>query len=250
MSRLRPAVVTVGDELILGELQNANNQEWMFQLFQHHHCPAEIGLTLPDELKVIARWIRELKKRNYFPIFVSGGIGGTHDDCTREGIAKGLGVSLTRHEDCYQQLAKRYQERFNLERQRMAWLPEECALIPNPYGAPGFQARGVYGFPGFPKMLQAMAPACLEALLQQTPPPEWLQEEVSFDLSEGQISRVVEDFAQAWPKVRLGIYADAKSTSPRVTLRLRYLKTHPEALTAFHEMIRDFRDLKPEKKVL
>ncbi|MGK5092954.1 molybdopterin-binding protein [Deltaproteobacteria bacterium TL4] len=242
LNAINPAVVTVGDELILGELEN-NNLYWMFQLFQSQHCPADLAVTLPDKTTTIATWLRQLRDSGHFPIFVSGGIGGTHDDCTREGIAEALNVPLVQHDECFKVLEERYQGRFNTQRQRMAWLPEGCELIPNPYGAPGFHLNGIYGFPGFPKMLHAMAPPALTELLANSDLQQWLMEEIYLPLSEGQIAAEVEQFSKNWSSIRLGIYADSKSVKPHVTLRLRYPHTQTEVLEVFRQMVQEFKKL-------
>ncbi len=152
---IRPAVVTVGDELMFGERPN-DNQQWLLEALQERGHPAELALTLPDAVAIIAVWLRTLLREHCFPVLVSGGLGGTHDDCTREGIANTLQVPLTRHHDCFEILAAKYGEQFTAGRQRMAMLPEGCELIANPIGAPGFFLAGVYAFPGFPNMLRPM----------------------------------------------------------------------------------------------
>jgi molybdopterin-biosynthesis enzyme MoeA-like protein len=243
MKSFQPAVITVGDELILGERQN-ENERWMLQVFQEHHFPALISVILPDDVKMIANWIKRLKEDQYFPIFISGGLGGTHDDCTREGVAQGLGLKLERNEACYQELKAYYKDKLNEQRERMAWLPKGCDLISNPFGAPGFSLNGIFAFPGFPKMLQSMVPNVLSHIAGEKEPEKWQCEEISLPLSEGDIAIPVEQFSQTWPNVRLGIYANAKTNERIVTLRLRYLKNEPEALAAFQQMVHQFENIR------
>ena len=104
-SQLSPAVITVGEELVWGELANGN-QQWMLQWLKEQDQPAGIAMTLPDHQDTIAKWLRELHKE-FSPLIVSGGIGGTHDDCTRQAIAQSLGIPIIRHPECYSILVKR-----------------------------------------------------------------------------------------------------------------------------------------------
>jgi len=146
---LKPAVVTVGSELVYGERDN-DNQQWLLRKLWDNAIPAALSLSVGDDETLIAAQIARLHEEGYFPILVSGGIGGTHDDVTRQGIAAGLERPPVEHEECRSILAEKYGDRFTPQRQRMAELPEGAVLIDNSLGAPGFHCQGVYGFPGFP----------------------------------------------------------------------------------------------------
>ena len=89
-------MVTVGDELVLGERGNENSR-WMSEWLKLNLRPGGVQLSLPDDVETIAQWLKQLVRKNHVPVLVAGGIGGTHDDCTRTGIAQALGVPLTRH---------------------------------------------------------------------------------------------------------------------------------------------------------
>ncbi|HEY5789328.1 MAG TPA: molybdopterin-binding protein, partial [Gammaproteobacteria bacterium] len=55
----RPAVVTVGDELVLGE-RDDGNRRWLLAQLQAHGHPAEIALSLPDDVALIGYWVAAL----------------------------------------------------------------------------------------------------------------------------------------------------------------------------------------------
>jgi len=57
---LKPAVVTVGNELTFGERRNGN-QEWLCQELFKRGSPAAVVLSLPDDIETIAHWIAQLK---------------------------------------------------------------------------------------------------------------------------------------------------------------------------------------------
>ena len=215
-----PAVVNVGDELAFGEKRNGN-QEWMLECLWRRRHPARVALTLADDVEVIATWVRLLRQAGHDPILISGGIGGTHDDCTREGIARGLGVALERHAECYRLLEQRYAERFTPQRQRMAWLPAGCRLLANPLGAPGFCHQGVYAFPGFPNMLHPMLETLLEHILPASPEPHWTVLEAVLAVGEGDIAMEVEAFSRETPGARVGIYPSTRRARRETTVRIR-----------------------------
>ena len=237
---IQPAVVTVGDELIFGEHQN-QNQCWLLQRLWDKGYPARVAITLPDAVDIIAFWLRQVLQAQYYPVLVSGGIGGTHDDCTREAVARALGLPLVRHEDCFDILAAKYGERFSSGRQRMALLPAGCELIANPIGAPGFAIRGIWAFPGFPGMLQPMVLQVLEGIFSGPPASPWCIREVTLPVSEGDIAWVIESFADKHRQARIGIYPHARKFRQEVTVRLRCPSEAGEIISAFDNLIQEFK---------
>ncbi|MEJ5300874.1 MAG: molybdopterin-binding protein [Thermodesulforhabdaceae bacterium] len=222
-SMLKPAVVTVGNEIIWGERPD-DNRLWMLNELRLQGLSANIAVSLPDDEEIIGQWIGELKAYQCSPIFVSGGIGGTHDDRTRQGVAIALGKQLIKHEECFRILAEKYGSRFTEQRQRMAWLPEGSSLIPNPIGAPGFMVDNIFCFPGFPEMLKPMFQWVFHEILAKNlaraplVTKEWL-----LPISEGEIGELIENFARQHPEAYIGLYPHIiKGTKQQVTVRLRY----------------------------
>ncbi|GAB4350136.1 MAG: molybdopterin-binding protein [Gammaproteobacteria bacterium] len=239
--RFRPAVVTVGSELVYGERRN-DNQEWLLRELFERGIPAEIAVSLGDDEALIAAEIRHLVESGYRPVLVSGGIGGTHDDVTRQGVAAGLGVPLVEHPECRRILAEKYGEHFTPQRQRMAELPEGSDLIANPLGAPGFHCRGVYGFPGFPNMLQPMARSVLDALLEGGTAESLRIRDYLLETSEGAIAPRLEAFQNRHPEVSIGIYPSTTRFRREVTVRLRYPGGSESIVDDFEALIQALRE--------
>ncbi|SFM41440.1 competence/damage-inducible protein A [Thermodesulforhabdus norvegica] len=235
---MKSAVVTVGNELIYGE-RSDDNRTWMLSILKEKGLPAGLALTLPDDENSIALWINVLKDKGYGPVFVSGGIGGTHDDRTRQGIALGLGRPLICHEECFKILQKRYGRNFSEQRQRMAWLPQGSMLIPNEIGAPGFYVDEVYAFPGFPEMLRPMFIWVLDRLVKR-PGERWLVREWHLPLSEGVIAADVERFVEKHPALSVGLYPHIGEKGSEVTVRLRFRPGDEKAVEEFTALIETY----------
>jgi len=118
---------------------------------------------VPDDAAAIARAVEELLGRGEL-VLVSGGLGPTADDVTREGVAQALGRKLVRDQGLLAALAERYRR---LGRPmpaiaaRMAELVEGCQVLPNPRGtAPGMWldvgAKAVVLLPGVPEELETI----------------------------------------------------------------------------------------------
>ncbi len=233
----KPAVVTVGQEVLYGERAN-DNLTWLLRTFVSFGHPAVVAMVLPDDERIIGDHIAILVHHEYRPIFVSGGIGGTHDDRTRQGIALGLGRPLVRHEECFQRLARRYGRKFTEQRQRMAWLPEGAALIDNPIGAPGFSVDFIYAFPGFPEMLHPMAQETLTRLFGPAVSVGTQVLELTLGVSEGVIAEEVERFALEHPNVQIGLYPSLNPQGATVTVRCRHLNATPKEWAAVEDFLR------------
>lgn len=105
---VKPAVVTVGDEIVSGERQNNGNERWLLsQLYERGH-QADVAIQLRDDADQIGEYISMLQSKGHYPIMIAGGLGGTHDDKTREGVGIGLGLPIETHPECDAILAARY----------------------------------------------------------------------------------------------------------------------------------------------
>lgn len=121
-----------------------NNERWLTAQLTARGHSARVVMQLPDDASVIGHWLASLLSSGHTPILVAGGMGGTHDDKTREGVALALALPLERHAECDSILAAKYAVAadglgYTEERQRMAMLPRGAELVPNPIGAPGWR---------------------------------------------------------------------------------------------------------------
>jgi len=220
---------------MLGEKRNTN-QEWMLRRLWELNHPALVSLSVGDDPAQISDWIRHLGYSGHGPILVSGGIGGTHDDRTREAIAIAFDLELTRHSECFKILSARYGDTFTSQRQRMAMLPAGAELINNPHGAPGFCIGNVYAFPGFPNMLQPMMNEVLARILPFDP-TQWQTIEARLASPEGDIAMEIEEFGTAHPQWRIGIYPSTKNFRRETSVRIRYPADSPQAVPVIERFL-------------
>jgi nicotinamide-nucleotide amidase len=159
---MRAELLAVGDELLFGDIVNGNAAYLGRQL-------ADVGVTIThsvvigDDIETIADAIRTALSRAD-AVVMTGGIGPTQDDLTREGIALAAGVEIKRDDFLEGQLRRRFRD---LGRNvpdmnyRQADLPVGAVPLPNEKGtAPGVKMEllgGVaYAMPGVPHEMHAM----------------------------------------------------------------------------------------------
>lgn len=96
--------------------------------------------TVRDDLDAIEDCVRQALRRVDL-VFVSGGLGPTVDDITRDAVARAVGRTLVLDEVYSAVLAGKYASvgrAYNEPAQRQAWVAEGAAVLPNPVGsAPG-----------------------------------------------------------------------------------------------------------------
>lgn len=166
---MRVEIVSVGDELLSGTIVNGN-AAWLGETLTAAGFDVDRGATVGDATTDIvavvsaAGWHADA-------VVVTGGLGPTSDDRTREALATCAGVPLVRDEVAERRIRGFYdapgRPRMRTESLRMADVPSGATLLPNPVGsAPGLlveiEGRPVYALPGVPAEMRAIT---MEAVL-------------------------------------------------------------------------------------
>ena len=84
------AILTIGNELTSGDVADTNGS-WLASRLERIGVRVAILAAVPDEIDAVARFIRREAPEADF-VLVTGGLGGTPDDLTREAIAAAFGV--------------------------------------------------------------------------------------------------------------------------------------------------------------
>src|SRR6266576_3836177 len=105
---MRAAIINTGTELLLGDVQDAHLAFIAREIFPLG-LRIEERRTVPDS-KAIQHTLVELFPRCEI-LFVTGGLGPTTDDITREMIAESLGLELRQDPQLLASLQKRLQIR-------------------------------------------------------------------------------------------------------------------------------------------
>jgi len=152
---MRAAVVTVGDELLVGETVNTN-AAWLGQQLRDRGVTVERMTVVPDRTADIARVVNE-HHADYDAVIVTGGLGPTHDDVTIDGVAAAFGRDVVESEEVLAWLA----EHGGYSREDLAEgtgeVPEGSRPLTNHEGvAPGCVVENCYVLPGVPSEMKRM----------------------------------------------------------------------------------------------
>ena len=150
------SIIIIGNEILSGRTQDKNISVLSKWLNKRGIMVNEVRI-IQDDINQIIQSVRELKHK-YKYVFTTGGIGPTHDDVTAEAIATAFNQKYIYHKKAYKILEDYYTKKeFNDGRKKMAKMPENAKLIPNPKTfAAGFYVDNVFVLPGVPEILLAM----------------------------------------------------------------------------------------------
>jgi nicotinamide-nucleotide amidase len=163
---VRVETLAVGTELLLGDIVNGN-AAWLGRELAAHGFDVVAGAAVGDNIDRIADAIRDALARSD-ALIITGGLGPTQDDLTRDAMALVAGVGLARDQAIVAALEQRARGlgRDLPERNlRQADVPVGAAVLDNDRGtAPGLQmdvtdhggTGVVYALPGVPHEMTAM----------------------------------------------------------------------------------------------
>ena len=219
------AIVTIGNELLSGDVTNTNGS-WLAKRLEAAGVDVRLMAVLPDEIGTIADFLR-----THGPavdvVLVTGGLGGTPDDVTREALAATFDVPQVE----YPEVAAALRARFRGDPDYVtpwACLPEGSRPLENPLGgAPGFAVGNVYVLPGLPSEMEAMYELVEAELAGGAPIESWRR---TYATTESRIVDVLRELERRHPDVRVGSYPSFGPGGSKVEVVLK--SANPAALAA------------------
>lgn len=227
MARKRCEILCVGTELLLGDVLNTNARYLAQEL-------SALGLDLyyqtvvGDNERRMEEALRQALIRSDF-LLITGGLGPTSDDITKEVVARVFDRPLYMDEESlntlksFYETARRPMPRNN-EKQALA--PEGAIILENPQGtAPGYivedeSGRAAILLPGPPREMKAMFQAKVVPYLRQFSQGLLLSRMVRvIGLGESRMAEMLEDLIVEGVNPTLAPYARDGEAYVRITAR-------------------------------
>jgi nicotinamide-nucleotide amidase len=221
-------IVTIGDELLRGEIVDSNKSFLSERLLQLE-LESTRHVTVADEPAAIEEVLQDAAQRARV-VLVSGGLGPTRDDITTEVAARTFGRVLVRDAQALEDIRSFFAQlgrEMSPNNAKQADFPEGADILRNPLGtAPGFMldAGGALLFfmPGVPRELYRMldnevlprirarlgTTGVLRASLLRT-----------FGIGESSLDRLVDDLVRDDPDTQLGFRTQFPDNLLRVVVR-------------------------------
>lgn len=163
-------------------------------------------------------------------VIITGGLGPTADDMTREIIAHTAGVKLERRDDCWQALLKRLGARAYGANEKQALIPQGFDVIENKNGtAPGFYGYAgstlLISLPGPPREMSPMFYDTVLPLIRKKldKKEEEREEYSSFITAEAKLEELCEEadpsltWATRFQDYKISLYVSGKSAEERAS---------------------------------
>jgi len=157
------AILTIGDELLQGFTVDTNSS-WLGTTLLPYNIKISKKVAVGDNLNDIISETQIILDDNYDFLFVTGGLGPTHDDITKEAFRQFLNDELVFDEIYYNQLKHHFEKRsikMPESNRSQAMLLKTADAIPNENGTAlgmHFLIKGTHTFvmPGVPGEMHNM----------------------------------------------------------------------------------------------
>lgn len=228
---MQAEVIAIGDELTSGQRLDTNSQ-WLAQQLGEIGVPVMFHSTVGDDLAANIRVFREAIQRADL-IVVSGGLGPTADDLTRQALADAVGLPLVQDDTALEHIRALFAQRkremppANLVQ---AQFPQGSRVVPNPHGsAPGIDldvprseqgAARVFCLPGVPAEMKEMWEATVApAISALQPEPRIIRHRQirCFGVGESDLEAMLPDLIARKREPLVGITVSQATITLRVT---------------------------------
>jgi nicotinamide-nucleotide amidase len=229
-------VIAVGTELLLGQIVNSN-AAFIGRALAEAGLDAYYEVTVGDNVDRVASTIRHALGRAD-AVIITGGIGPTQDDLTREAICAATGREMWFSEDYAAELRDRFAAAGRVMPEnnlRQAEYPAGATLLPNPKGsAPGIrldhEGRLIYCVPGVPAEMELLVQSqVIPDLRRAAGIDEVLESRVlrTWGMSESQVAEILDDLYQATTNPSVAFLASAGEIKVRISAKAG---SHQEAV--------------------
>ncbi len=243
-------IICIGTELLLGQTVDINSAYLAREL-------ADLGInlfhksTVGDNLGRIVPLLRQAWNRSDL-VILSGGLGPTQDDLTREAVAELLGEPLEFREEAWEEIVtyfKKIGRPLPESNRRQAMFPASARVLPNRLGtAPGLlvESAGKYlfAFPGVPRELiglwEEQARPFLKRILTETGHPVLTSKMVRMiGIGESAMEERVMDLIRHQTNPTIALYVGKGDVLLRITARGDSEADNLRRIDALYQQIRE-----------
>lgn len=163
-NRVKVEIITIGDEILIGQIVDTNSAWMATELNKCGFELAQITSIHDDQKHIVESLDLALKRADV--VLLTGGIGPTNDDITKQTLTKYFDTKLVYDESVLQNIERLFANRPNLVLNELtraqAMVPEKCTVIQNVVGTAPVtwfekERKVIVSMPGVPyEMKQVM----------------------------------------------------------------------------------------------
>ncbi len=205
---LEAALLSIGDEILIGQITNTNTVWLAEQLNLRGYAVGEM-LTIPDDEEAILNAVAHLSEK-YPIVIITGGLGPTADDLTKPVLTRFTQSHLVRVpeiEDMIRDFFAQRNRALTEENRAQADLPASCIPLKNAWGtAPGMlfpSEKGVLiSLPGVPyEMKKIMTTSGFPWIMEKFPRRSLVHRTLLTEgIPESYLMKMIEPWEKTLPK--------------------------------------------------
>ncbi|MDK2585091.1 competence/damage-inducible protein A [Romboutsia sedimentorum] len=225
---MKAEIITVGTEILLGDIVNTNSQ-YLAKELAIHGIEVYYQNTVGDNEKRLMQAFEESLKRSDI-VITTGGLGPTNDDITKEVACKYFNQELKLHQPSLNKI-KNYFKKLNIElsenNKKQAYFPDEAIILENNNGtAPGAILRKdnkiIIILPGPPREMKAMFEESVKLYLQKLTDSVLVSKTLrTFGIGESLLEEKVIDIINAQSNPTIAPYAKESEAILRITAKAK-----------------------------
>jgi molybdenum cofactor synthesis domain-containing protein len=262
---MKASILAIGTEITTGQILN-KNASWISAKLKFAGVQVAMHITVPDDHDLILDALTLSEKRSDV-LFVTGGLGPTSDDFTRDLISEWSQTKMIFDESSWQQIIDRLKPRGfpvrDIQRQQ-CYFPEGAHILKNSEGtANGFYlevkkpsgVKKVFVLPGPPREIDAIWKSNIDSWLQKNTTDINKQVTKAWDtigVGESDVALKVEEALQGRPTSE-NFEIGYRVHLPYVEVKLSFLENETEMFKPYIQKVdtllseitlaKDFEDL-------
>ena len=248
---MKAAILTVGTEILFGEITNTNTV-YLSRRLNDIGIDVLYHYTVGDNPGRLAEMI-ETSMHDCDIVITTGGLGPTQDDMTKEIACQVMGDELVMHEDILESIRKRmlsYKKVMTDNNIKQALLPSRCRVFYNDAGtAPGFALdrvnetghQWIACLPGPPREMTRMFERSVMPWLEELTEGYLVYREIrTFGIGESDLETVLLPLIDGQTDPTLATYAKDGECSVRVASKRESREEAAEAVEKMIESVRKY----------
>ena len=200
-------IVTIGNELLQGFTLNTN-ASWIGKTLLPYNIQIKKIVTIGDTLDQIVYEINNILKENFNFLFITGGLGPTHDDITKNAFMKIMDDKLIFDEKYYKELIQKFNKNSIkiLEMHRsQAFRLKKSISIPNDCGTAlgihySIKDKQIFIMPGVPREMKNMVTKHIVPTFIKLKAEQNIVTIKTFGITESHLSEKVNPLMQKYKK--------------------------------------------------
>lgn len=236
---IQAEIITIGDEILIGQILDTNSQ-WIAQQLDQIGIKIKRTTSITDDKTAIIEAL-DYGVSNFDVLIFTGGLGPTKDDITKHTFCEYFDSELVVNEKHLEQLKLFFESRgrkMNSLNESQALIPSNCELIPNPIGtAPGMwfnhQGTVIISMPGVPHEMKAiMTESAIPRLSVELKTETVIHRTVqTIGIGESDMALIIEDWENELPA-----YLKLAYLPNLGRVRLRLTGRHPDQILVNKEI--------------